>query len=59
MDGYVRVSKLNGRGGESFISPDAQRERIEQAAKAAAVTVAEWHTDLDESGTHDPTRIAR
>ena len=31
MDGYVRVSKVGGREGETFISPQVQRERIERS----------------------------
>ena len=50
MDGYVRVSKVGGREGDSFISPQQQRERIEAAAAAAKATIVEWHTDLDQSG---------
>lgn len=50
MDGYIRVSRLNGRDGERFISSDVQRERIELAAKGAGAEIAEWFVDLDESG---------
>ena len=50
MDGYVRVSRVGGRDGDSFISPDVQRVRIEAAAKGAGVKIGEWFTDLDESG---------
>jgi DNA invertase Pin-like site-specific DNA recombinase len=31
--GYVRVSRIAGREGDSFISPDVQRERIEAHAR--------------------------
>lgn len=50
FDGYVRVSQTRGREGESFISPALQREQIETWAKLRGVTIAEWHTDLDETG---------
>lgn len=50
LDGYVRVSKINGREGEGFISPDVQREKIAQWAALRGVQIAEWHTDLDVSG---------
>ena len=50
MDGYVRVSRVGGRTGESFISPDMQREQIEGWAKLRSVTIAAWHEDLDQSG---------
>jgi site-specific DNA recombinase len=48
--GYVRVSRVAGREGESFISPAAQRERIEAHAKAAGHKVIDVLTDLDQSG---------
>jgi DNA invertase Pin-like site-specific DNA recombinase len=50
LDGYVRVSKVGGRDGDSFISPQVQRERIQAAARNAGGRIVEWHTDLDESG---------
>ena len=28
IDGYVRVCRVNGRDGASYISPDVQREEI-------------------------------
>lgn len=50
LDGYIRVSRVNGREGENFISPDVQREQIERWALLRGVTIARWHTDLDVSG---------
>ncbi len=50
MDGYVRVSRVAGRAGDSFISPTVQREQIEGWAKMRGVHVAAWHEDLDQSG---------
>jgi hypothetical protein len=32
MDGYVRVSRVNGREGEGYISPRVQEEKIRQWA---------------------------
>lgn len=49
-DGYVRVSRVAGRNGESFISPGEQRAAIEEWAKRSKVTIVEWHEDLDQSG---------
>ena len=49
-DGYVRVSRVAGRNGESFISPDEQRAAIEAWARSTKTTILEWHTDLDQSG---------
>lgn len=50
VDGYIRVSRVAGRSGESFISPDEQRRAVEAYALAHKLEVAEWHTDLDQSG---------
>jgi len=50
LDGYIRVSRVGGREGESFISPELQREQIERWAQLRDVTIAAWHTDLDQSG---------
>lgn len=48
--GYVRVSRVAGREGDSFISPDAQKERIEALAAAHGHAIVGWQTDLDQSG---------
>jgi site-specific DNA recombinase len=48
--GYVRVSRVAGREGESFISPDVQRERIAKLADLRGHAVIEWVEDLDQSG---------
>jgi DNA invertase Pin-like site-specific DNA recombinase len=50
LDAYIRVSKVAGRAGDSFISPDVQRTRIEQWAALRDVEIAQWHQDLDVSG---------
>jgi len=50
LDGYIRVSRVAGRAGESFISPKVQRDTITAYAKARGFTIAEWHEDLDVSG---------
>ena len=47
---YIRVSRVGGREGDSFISPEVQRERIEQYAQAHGHTVVAVETDLDVSG---------
>jgi DNA invertase Pin-like site-specific DNA recombinase len=52
LDGYVRVSRVRGREGKSFISPDVQRERIRAQAKAAGHQVVRVHEDLDLPGSH-------
>src|SRR5205085_629802 len=51
--GYVRVSRKNGRKGESFISPEAQRESIEATARKQGLALAEIVTELDVSGGKD------
>lgn len=50
LDGYIRVSQVRGRDGESFISPAVQRDQIQQWANLRGVTIGEWHTDLDQTG---------
>jgi site-specific DNA recombinase len=49
--GYVRVSRVAGRDGKSFISPDVQRERIKTWAKAARHTVVDVLEELDQPGS--------
>lgn len=50
MDGYVRVSRVGGREGDSYISPSVQREQIERWASYKGLTIAEWHVDEDRTG---------
>jgi site-specific DNA recombinase len=50
LDGYIRVSRVGGREGDTFISPEVQRDQIETWAKLRGVMIGEWHTDLDVSG---------
>ncbi len=50
LGAYIRVSRVAGRSGESFISPDVQRERCEGVAKAGGHKIVRWFEDLDESG---------
>jgi site-specific DNA recombinase len=50
LDAYIRVSKVGGRSGDSFISPDVQRGRIETWAKTHGAVLT-WHEpELDSSG---------
>ena len=49
-DGYVRVSRRAGREGESFISPEVQRQRIEAWAQANGVEILRCWEELDQSG---------
>lgn len=53
LDGYIRVSRIAGRSGDSFISPKIQRERIEGIAAAGGHKIVKWHEDLDQSGATD------
>ncbi len=48
--GYVRVSRVGDRAGESFISPALQRETIAAKARAGGLEVVELVEDPDESG---------
>jgi site-specific DNA recombinase len=50
LDAYIRVSKVGGRSGESFISPEVQRAQIERWSQAHEHTLT-WHEpELDVSG---------
>jgi site-specific DNA recombinase len=49
-DGYIRVSRRAGREGESFISPELQRKKIEEWAKLHEVEILAWWEELDQSG---------
>jgi DNA invertase Pin-like site-specific DNA recombinase len=50
IDGYVRVSQVRGRGGDSFISPVVQREQIEAWAALNGSRVGRIFEELDRSG---------
>jgi DNA invertase Pin-like site-specific DNA recombinase len=50
LDGYVRVSQVRGRKGESFISPGVQREGIERWAAAKGAQIGKVFEELDASG---------
>lgn len=48
--GYVRVSKLGGRGGDSFLSPQLQREEIERAVRREGLELVDVLEEIDVSG---------
>jgi site-specific DNA recombinase len=50
LGSYIRVSKVNGRTGESFISPEVQLDYNRRAAADRAAELVEYEPDLDESG---------
>lgn len=50
LDAYIRVSRVGKRQGPSFISPEVQREQIENWARLREAQILEWHVDLDQSG---------
>jgi site-specific DNA recombinase len=50
LDGYIRVSDVRGRSGETFISPSVQREKIEGYAALHGHEIAAIHEELDQSG---------
>jgi site-specific DNA recombinase len=50
IDGYIRVSRVAGREGESFIAPEVQRRKIEEWARLHEVEVVRWWEELDQSG---------
>ena len=49
--GYVRVSRVACREGESFLSPVVQCEKIEAQAKAGGHTLVDVIEDLDQPGS--------
>lgn len=49
-DGYIRVSRRAGREGESFISPDVQRKKIQGWANLHGVEIVQWWEEMDQSG---------
>jgi DNA invertase Pin-like site-specific DNA recombinase len=51
LDVYVRVSRVGGREGDSFISPDVQEEKCRALAKARGLEVGQVFIDLDKSGS--------
>lgn len=51
VDGYIRVSRIAGREGDSFISPSEQRNRIAAWAKSRGVRISQVHEDLDQPGS--------
>jgi DNA invertase Pin-like site-specific DNA recombinase len=50
LDGYIRVSQVGDRRGDSFISPVVQQDQIEGWVAGSGATVGEVFTELDESG---------
>jgi DNA invertase Pin-like site-specific DNA recombinase len=50
LDIYVRVSRVGGREGDSFISPELQEEKCRALAKARGLEVGQVFLDLDRSG---------
>ncbi len=51
LDGYIRVSRVAGRSGDSFISPGEQKERVKAWAKGQGHRIVKWHEDLDQPGS--------
>jgi DNA invertase Pin-like site-specific DNA recombinase len=49
-DGYIRVSRRAGREGESFISPEVQRQKIAGWAELHDVEIVRWFEEIDQSG---------
>lgn len=50
LDGYIRVSRVGGREGEGYISPDVQRDAITAYASELGGEIVAWHDDQDFSG---------
>jgi len=55
LDGYVRVSKVGGRSGEGFISPDVQADAIRQwAGDRHVLTIHEPELDRSDGTMNRP-----
>ena len=50
LDALIRVSRVDGREGESFRSPGQQRESCERWAAANGAEIVHWHEGLGRSG---------
>lgn len=48
--GYVRVSRVGGRGGDAFLSPDLQRQSIERVCQREGFELVDVLEELDKSG---------
>lgn len=48
--GIIRVSQVNGREGESFVSPGEQRDRIISGCEARGLRLLDVYDELDVSG---------
>ena len=48
--GYVRVSRVGQREGDSFLSPTLQRESIETVCQREGVELVDVYEELDRSG---------
>jgi site-specific DNA recombinase len=50
MIGYVRVSRVAGRG-EELISPEIQRRKIEEWAALHDAEIVQWFDEIDQPGS--------
>jgi DNA invertase Pin-like site-specific DNA recombinase len=52
VGGYIRISRIGGRAGDGFISPEQQRSAIELYAASIGAEVPDdaWFRDDDQSG---------
>jgi hypothetical protein len=50
LDGYIRVSRADGRDGEGYISPDVQLDAIKGYAKELGGRIIAWQDDQDFGG---------
>lgn len=56
FDGYIRVSRVGGRSGDSYRSPSDQRAVIERLAQAHGLTLGEVVVEEDVSGSKKVTQ---
>ena len=48
--GYVRVSRIAGRDGDSFLSPEQQRQSVKRVCQRERVKLVAVLEELDRSG---------
>ena len=48
--GYIRVSRVGQRAGDSFLSPQLQRESIERVCQREGIDLVDVYEELDKSG---------
>jgi hypothetical protein len=59
FDGYVRISRVGGREGDSFLSPAIQRDSIRRQAKAKGVDLGELVEEAEFAARREQVAVLR